>query len=151
MRNRNNSSLEAEILNHFKSLDPNQRHVINVSARYGEYQIIVEPNASSQSVKVSGHIHHMYLTPANVSAYPTAEEVQNNLQHTVIARDISIDVELPNKSNAEVKTAEYINLAGDEGSKIMQRTQKSLPQKAEEIMEDDIIRALDGGEESFTF
>ncbi len=142
---------------------PNEVHVFNVHASYGHYQVVIGPTTKvghhqknaqmRRSLEINGVMHHLFITKNNVSPHPTHKQIHNNLKGCIILRDLTLHMKDPtgsgkklakeNKQHA-VESREQINLAGQDGEKILKRMAVSgkLAKDAYKIVQEDILNAL---------
>ena len=136
-----------------KDMKEGEVHVFTVNANYGRYKIIVGPVQKQDNcpVEIEGEIHHLFVSPEAISPNPSREQIQHNLKHTVIMRDLAVHFNDPSGSgeqisnnNDSVKPREYINLAGKEGDEIVRHAQENdnLSLAAYHIIQDDILNSL---------
>ena len=137
------------------NLPANEVHVFNVHASYGHYQIIIGPAPKNHghSLEISGVMHHLFVTKNNVSPHPTHRQIHNNLKGCIIMRDLTLHMKDPtgagkklekaNKAHA-VECREKINLAGNDGEKILKRLELTgkLAKDTYKIIQEDILNAL---------
>ena len=146
-----------------KKMKAGEVHIMSINANYGHYQIVIGPEehevgphrkGHDRPIEINGEIHHLFVSPRTVTAYPSKHEVLENLKHTVIMRDLSVHLldpkgdgqhltELTNGGNG-IHAREYINLAGSKGKKLIEKVEHSdkLSLDAYRIVQKDILRAL---------
>ena len=108
-----------------------------------------------RSIEINGQIHHLFISPRKISANPCDSQVKKHMKDTVIMRDLEVHIvdengdgsliQSGNGKDQPVEAKEMINLAGEKGRILIQEAQSSgkLPQATYEIIEEDIIHALE--------
>ena len=144
-----------EVLPPLKKMKANEVHVINLRANFGRYQIIISAEENDKrSLEINGQIHHLFLSPEKITANPSSNQVRDHMKDTVIMRDIDIhivdkqgsgDIKAGKGWKEAVEAKELINLAGEQGQIILDEAKQAghLPKAAYEIIEKDIIHALE--------
>ncbi|MBT3181727.1 MAG: hypothetical protein HN337_04365 [Deltaproteobacteria bacterium] len=140
-----------------KKMKPGEVHVLSINANYGHYQIVIGPEESSdhnRSIEINGEIHHLFVTPKNISAQPSKRQVEQNLKNTVIMRNLMIHLRDPkgdgkhliimSKNDNGLHPRECINLAGNDGERLMNELEhkSSYSLAAYRIIQKDILSAL---------
>lgn len=138
-------------------LSRNQVAVFNVNGNYGSYQIKIGPadgGRNCRPIEISGRIHHLFVYENHVRPLPTSDEVNSNLQKTVVMNDVSIHlvdkdgkgmtVRIKNPLVDGVHARKNINLAGKDGDKMMSHLEASgqLANETYQIVQEDILRSL---------
>jgi hypothetical protein len=142
-----------------KHMKPGETHILSINANYGHYQLVIGPdkNAMSdedeRSIEIEGEIHHLFVTPDEVRAQPSKNQVIDNLKDTVIMRGLHVQLKDPKGDGERLKTLggfnglrakEYINLAGKAGDDIIERVESSdeISLDTYRLIQEDIIKAL---------
>jgi hypothetical protein len=142
-------------------MKPGEIHVLSVNANYGRYEIVIGPkgnagktNTEERPIEINGEIHHLFLTPRNISAMPSQNQIMDNLKDTVIVRGLSIHIRDPKGDGEHVAHGgngdngihihEYINLAGDRGKNLIHNAEhdEMMSLAAYQIIQEDILQAL---------
>ncbi|HPQ80212.1 MAG TPA: hypothetical protein PLZ86_00605 [bacterium] len=134
--------------------------MLSIDANYGRYRIVIGPEDALSSAKrenkrpieINGEIHHIFVSPRTMRIHPSRRQVEHNMKDTVIMRDLSIHLVDPRgdgshveaKGNGELKARECINLAGEIGQKIIEKTSRDdhMMMAAYRIVQRDILKAL---------
>lgn len=145
------------------NLPPNEVHVFNVHAAYGHYQVIIGPASKvmhrkkeailHRPLEINGAMHHLFVTKNHVTPHPSHRQVHNNLRGCIILRDLTVHLKDPTGGGHKVEKAvqkyavecrEKINLAGQEGDKILKRMEWTgkLAKDTYKIVQEDILNAL---------
>ena len=141
-----------------KRMKPGETHVISINANYGHYQLVIGPNRSarleSRPIEINGEIHHLFVSPKAVSAHPSRDQVLDNMKDTVIMRGLSVHLVDPEGDGQHLESSEnnqnlmqareYINLAGQQGEKIIEASRSSdeISLETYRIIQQDILKAL---------
>jgi len=145
-----------------KKMKPGEVHILSVNANYGHYQIVIGPENHGEKgsdehgrpIEINGEIHHLFVTPGNISAQPSRKQVLENMKNTVIMRNLSVHlndprgdgrhISAPDRDNSGLHAREYINLAGDTGEELLEKVEHSgrFSLAAYRIVQQDILRAL---------
>ena len=146
-----------KVISNLKAFKANAPHTLSINANYGHYQILIEPNGDKRSrnssIEITGEIHHLFLTPGHLAPNPPREQMKQNLKNTVIARGLHLhlldpvgDGEhlAPQREGNGIEAREFINLAGEEGEKMIQDAcnDRRLSLEAYRIVQQDILKAL---------
>lgn len=137
-----------------KKMKEGDVHVFTVNANYGRYKIVVGPAKRDDNcpIEIEGEIHHLFISPENISPNPSKSQVHQNLKHTVIMRNLSVHFNDPSGSGEQlelnsdnIKPREYINLAGKEGEEIIKKANNKdrLSKTAYHIIQKDILHSLE--------
>ncbi len=142
-----------------KHMKPGETHILSIDANYGHYQLVIGPdkNAMSdedeRSIEIEGEIHHLFVTPDEVRAQPSKNQMMENLKDTVIMRGLHVQLKDP-KGDGEclkcsegyngLRAKEYINLAGKAGDDIIEKVESSdeISLETYRLVQKDIIKAL---------
>lgn len=145
------------------NLPPNEVHVFNVHASYGHYQVMIGPadkvlkrkkeQASGRALEINGAMHHLFVTKNHVTPHPSHRQIHNNLKGCIIMRDLTIHIKDPTGKGSKVvkdrreqavECREKINLAGNDGEKILKRMELTgrLAKDTYKIVQEDILNAL---------
>ncbi|MFH1874143.1 MAG: hypothetical protein ABH859_03035 [Pseudomonadota bacterium] len=135
------------------ALKTGEIHVITVNANYGRYKLVVGPIKDQQNypIEIDGEIHHLFVSPKAITPNPSKKEVQENLKHSVIMKDLEVHLNDPNgdghslrHSRCKVEPKEYINFAGQAGKEMLNsiNSHGRLSNAAYRIIQDDIIRSM---------
>ncbi len=143
-----------------KEMKPDETHILNIDANYGHYQLVIGPHMKGASrngdrpIEIDGEIHHLFVTPDEIRAYPSKNQVMENLKDTVIMRRLHVHLMDPTGDGEQLDSSpgeenmleakEYINLAGKDGERIIERFEKNnaVSQDTYRIIQQDIIKAL---------
>ncbi|MBU4484412.1 hypothetical protein KKA47_03215 [bacterium] len=149
-----------------KKMAPNEIHIFNINANYGHYQISIGPEYSanelrklglpkrSRPIEINGEMHHLFVSQSGVNPIPSKEQVDSNLKNTVILKDLIIHIQDKKgdgssisiqKMNFDgVRPRNNINLAGEEGTKLIEKIQRSgtLNKEAYKIIQEDILKSV---------
>lgn len=142
-----------------KHMKPGEVHVFSINASYGHYQIVIGPEQRGKErqehkrpIEINGEIHHLFVSPRAVSIHPSRGQVMRNMKDTVIMRDLSIHLvdpkgdgeHLEREANNNLHARECINLAGDDGEKIIEEAgnDANLMLAAYRIVQQDILASL---------
>lgn len=152
-----------EVVSPLKNIKENEVHILNIRANYGNYQVIIAPSkeaANKHKLEINGQIHHLFVSPDRISAKPSELQVKHHMKDTIILRDLNVHLVDKGRTHKPetaagwkhaVEVREKINLAGKEGSNLLQNIESNgkLSKAAYDIIEEDIIQALnDRPEES---
>jgi len=130
--------------------------IFNVCGRYGQYQIMVGPENSHhhRPIEINGRVHHLFLNRKGLEALPTKEEVDHNLKGMIIMNEVTVHLFDKNGDGKKIlvqhierdvpHARENINLAGDEGPKMLRELEESgkLADEAYQIVQKDILRSI---------
>jgi len=128
--------------------------IFNVVGKYGHYQVKVGPENKknhTRPIEISGEIHHLFVAKDSITPLPTHEEINRNMQGTVIMKNI--EVHLFDRSgkgngvqiiNSEVDGAhphDQINLGGKTGLNLIHKYSESgkLANETYQIVQSDIL------------
>ena len=142
-----------------KHMKPGETHILSINANYGHYQLVIGPekNAMSdedeRSIEIEGEIHHLFVTPDEVRAQPSKNQVMENLKDTVIMRGLHVELKDPKGDGKNLRPSagynglrakEYINLAGEAGDDIIEMAESSdeISLDTYRLIQEDIIKAL---------
>lgn len=145
-----------------KDAKPDEVHVFNVHANYGNYQIAIGPKSQRETkqveskewpVEINGDLHHLFVSKRNIAPNPSHSLVSQNLKGCVIIKDLTFHLvdptgsgrKLENRSATQTLYArEKINLAGEEGTRLLRNMEESgkLAKAAYRIVQKDILKAL---------
>lgn len=138
-------------------------HVMSINANYGRYQITIGPESGNgdqkkkihlRPIEINGEIHHLFVSPHTVQPHPSKNEVLMNLKHTIILKELTVHfvdpegdgrhLDLARTGDGSVHPKEFINMAGEEGERMLEKTMHSdkLPLAAYKIVQEDILKAL---------
>lgn len=151
-----------KVVDELKKMKPGEVHVLNVHASYGHYQIVIGPEAlphkrdeaSSRPIEINGEVHHLFISPHAVRAFPSKKQMLANMKDTVIMRELCIHMKDPkgdgNHLEAQegddnrIRVRECINLAGDKGEEMIEKaaSSKNISMATYRIVQQDIIKAL---------
>lgn len=149
-----------EAIRSLKEMKPGEVHVFNINASYGRYQVVIGPEGAearkgakeARPIEINGEIHHLFVSPGAVRIHPSRRQVNHYMQDTVIMRDLSIHIvdpegggeKLARSDRNGMRARECINLAGNEGQKIIERTEQDgrMMMAAYRIVQQDILKAL---------
>lgn len=138
-------------------LKPKEMTIFNVMGNFGNYQITIgaeEGKNHTRPIEINGKIHHLFVTRDHIEPIPTATEVKNNLKGTIIMNDVTVHLFDKNGEGKKVvierserdgaHAREQINLAGDEGNKIMHESEATgkLANETYHIVQEDILRSM---------
>jgi hypothetical protein len=145
-----------------EDMKPDDVHVLTVHANYGNYEIVIGPenhhggeNDHSRSVEINGEIHHLFITPDDVTPNPSHNQVHDKLKNTVIMQNLSVHLRDDDGdgehavgssgSKHGVEPRGMINMAGAEGEEIVHEMEESgkLNDITYHIIQEDILHALD--------
>lgn len=157
-----------EAIGSLKQMRPGEVHVLSINANYGRYQIVIGPEeergaarrAGGRPIEINGEIHHLFVSPRTVRIHPSRRQVEHNMKDTVIMRDLSIHLvdprgdglHLDDNGKGSLRARECINLAGDEGQRIIEESAHDdhVMMAAYRIVQQDILRALKAKERENT-
>jgi hypothetical protein len=142
-----------------KHMKPGETHILSINANYGHYQLVIGPekkgdsDEDERSIEIEGEIHHLFVTPDEVRAQPSKNQVTENLKDTVIMRGLHVQLKDPRGDGKCVKcpegynglrAKEYINLAGKAGDEIIEKVESSdeISLETYRLVQEDIIKAL---------
>ncbi len=144
-----------------KQMKPGETHVISINANYGHYQLVIGPgdkgersaNADERPIEINGEIHHLFVSSDAVSAFPSRNQVLENMKNTVIMRGLSVHLKDPSgdgqhlengETQGAMQAREYINLAGSKGEQIIEASKSSdeISLETYRIIQQDILKAL---------
>lgn len=141
-----------------RHIKPNEVHILSINAKYGHYQIVIGPMKSesddTRSIEINGEVHHLFVSPKDVRVHPSKDQVDKNLHDTVVMRDLTIHLKDPRGDGAHlqsddkecgmIKPRECINLAGEEGEKIVKDATNGsrVSMATYRIIQEDIISSL---------
>jgi len=155
------------IVKRLRKMKPGEVHVLSINANYGHYQISIGPTPAESPelkgtkadeprgpIEINGEIHHLFLSPDAVRAMPSEKQVIENMKDTVIMRDLSIHMkdssgdgnhlDHANDGEAVMKARECINLAGEEGQRLMEeaKNEMRIHLATYHLVQQDILKAL---------
>lgn len=143
-----------------RGIKPDGVYVFSVNAMHGHYQIMIGPKPTGASekgrdgrpIEIDGEIHHLFVSPHAARLVPSRQQLRHNLHDTVIMRDLSVHLvdpdggglHLAKRGESNVHPRECINLAGEEGEQIIERSDRDrlLTMAAYRIAQHDILDAL---------
>lgn len=154
------------IVSTLQTMRPDEIHIIHVRANYGNYQIVIGPESmleeKSRPLEINGQIHHLFVSPNNISPNPTHDQIDHHLHDTIVMRDVTIHL-LDERGDGQhlvasngwqqtVDARDAINLAGEKGKALLERTITSgeLPRATYHIIQEDILQALEKNPEDLT-
>lgn len=138
-------------------LSRKQIAIFSVNGNYGSYQIKIGPadgRKHNRPIEINGRIHHLFVHGNHVMPLPTSDEVNSNLQKTVVMNDVRIRlvdkdgngmaVRIKNPLVDGVHARKNINLAGKDGDKMMSHLEASgqLANETYQIVQEDILKSL---------
>ncbi len=140
-------------INDLGALKKGEIHVLTVNANYGRYKLVVGPIQDRQDypLEINGEIHHLFVSPRSITPNPSKKEVQQNLKHSIIMKDLEVHLNDPHGdgnglslSKSNVKPREYINFAGQAGKAMMSNLNSHgrLSNAAYRIIQKDIIKSM---------
>ena len=143
------------------SMAPDEIHVLSINANYGRYEIVIgakgnkeNPDGDERPIEINGEIHHLFLSPRNISAMPSQNQIIDNLKDTVIVRGLSIHIRDPRGDGEHIAHGgngdngihihEYINLAGSKGKSLIHNAEHDdkMSLAAYHIIQKDILHSL---------
>lgn len=153
--------MEAMILQNkvLRKLNPREVTIFNVKGNFGHYQVKLwpmDPKEHSRPIEINGEIHHLFVTKDKVGPLPKHDEVLRNMRGTVIMKDISIHlfdekgdghaVKIERIESDGAHAKKRINLAGDEGEKIIHEMEATgrLANETYHIVQEDILKSMKG-------
>ena len=141
-----------------KHIKPNEVHILSINAKYGHYQIVIGPaekgDDDTRSIEINGEVHHLFVSPKDVRVHPSKDQIDKNLHDTVVMRDLTIHLKDPKgdgehlqnneKQPETIEPKECINLAGEEGEKLVKDATHSsrVSMATYRIIQEDIISSL---------
>ena len=140
-------------MKHLRRMKPDEVHVFTINANYGRYQIIIGPGKGHQrrNLEINGNIHHLFISPKNITPNPSSAQIHGNLKDTVILRDLNVHLVDPcgdgkklSMKKCDSHPRELINLAGKRGKTLLSKVELNgrLSRVAYRIIQDDILRSL---------
>ncbi len=152
-----------------KHMKPNDMHVLTVHANYGNYEIVIGPEAKQglggnheRMVEINGEIHHLFISPDSIAPNPSRQQIHDKLKHTVIMQDLAVHLR-DSKGDGQhasghdgsahgVMPRGMINMAGEEGEELIHKMEESgqLNDITYHIIQDDILHALEKKQEEET-
>ena len=139
-----------------KHMKPGETHILSINANYGHYQLVIGPEKNGRSdedersIEIEGEIHHLFVTPDEVRAQPSKNQVMENLKDTVIMRGLHVELKDPKGDGKNLRPSagynglrakEYINLAGKAGDDIIEKVESSdeISLDTYRLIQEDII------------
>lgn len=140
-------------------LKPNETHVFQVEASFGNYEVLVGPLSTQEEsdhnlpIEINGELHHLVVSPEGIAPHPSHQQVQNHLKDCVIIRNMMLHLKDPtgsgetleNKNGRQVLyIKDNINIAGSKGVEHLKTVTQSgaLAEAAYQIIQEDILKAL---------
>ena len=128
-------------------------HVLTVNANYGRYKIVVGPIKDQNHIPVErdGEIHHLFISNNDITPNPTKEEINSNLKHTVMMKDLMVHINDPSGDGynlglgrSGVKPRECINFAGKKGDEMVRNINLHgmLSKATYKIIQEDILKSI---------
>ena len=135
--------------------------VFNVNGEFGHYSVKIGPETTSRkngrkcvkrAIEIDGEVHHLFITKGHASPFPEEDEVNHNMKHTLIVKGIRVHFTSLDCGRAKLKIetekrssfvpSEKINLAGEEGDKMMELLDKSsdIIHETMMIVKEDILK-----------
>ena len=148
-----------EQVSQLKKMKASETHKLSINANYGHYEIKISANSKHghkglhRPIEINGEIHHLFVSPGELRANPSQEQIRANLKDTVIARGLKLHFEDPvgdgehvshNGNSNGMEAREFINLAGERGEKLIwdARHDDHMLLEAYHIIQQDILKAL---------
>jgi hypothetical protein len=137
-----------------KGMKPGEVHVLSIHANYGNYQIVINNGGHGERpIEISGEIHHLFLSPDNLRALPSRQQMLSNMKGTVIMKSLTVHMYDPtgdgehlleNDHASEISVREYINFAGNKGRHMLEKAMHShrMSLIAYRLVQRDILKAL---------
>ncbi len=154
------------VVESLKDMKPNEMHVLTVHANYGNYEIVIGPEdlegQHRRSLEINGEIHHLFISPDEISPHPSKVEIHEKLKHTVIMQDLTIHLHDPSGDGTHamghdgtsqgVMPRGMINMAGEEGEELLHNIEANgeLNDITYHIIQEDILGALNKQKEEET-
>jgi len=146
------------VVESLKDMKPNEMHVLTVHANYGNYEIVIGPENPQghhhRSLEINGEIHHLFISPEEISPHPSKLEIHEKLKHTVIMQDLTVHLRDPHGDGAHamghngdtqgVLPRGMINMAGEDGEELLHNVEENgeLNDITYHIIQEDILGAL---------
>jgi hypothetical protein len=142
-----------------RNMKPGETHILNINANFGRYQLVIGPQKEDaangdHSIEINGEIDHLFVTPDEVRAQPSRDQVKDNMKGTVIMKGLEIHLHDPNgdgehltpftNGDKNLVPRQCINLAGEKGENLIETLGQSETSSldAYRIVQEDILKAL---------